>query len=85
MEMTKARAEREEGGSMNDIRTRLRKLEQRRPQHELPPLIIRADISREEALQIEYDWIKEHGGPGPLIVTTQRETSERELNGQHGD
>ena len=60
---------------MRDLRHRLRKLEQRRPQ-ELPPLIMRENITKAEAEEIERQWIAEHGLPGPLIITatTRSET-----------
>jgi hypothetical protein len=55
---------------MRDLRQRLRNLEQRRPQ-ELPPLIMRENISQAEAEQMERQWIADHGPPGPLILTVQ--------------
>jgi hypothetical protein len=51
------------------LRHRLKRLEQRRRGKELPPLIIREHISAAEAQKIESDWIREHGWPGPLIIT----------------
>jgi|RhiMetdeSRZDD1v2_1073273.scaffolds.fasta_scaffold62209_5 hypothetical protein len=56
---------------MSALKRRLEKIERRRSRQELPPLIIRENISEAEARQIEQDWIKEHGRPGPLIITAR--------------
>jgi len=54
---------------MSALKRRLEKIERRRSRQELPPLIIREYISEAEARQIEQDWLKAHGRPGPLIIT----------------
>ncbi|HEV8714708.1 MAG TPA: hypothetical protein VGX03_17995 [Candidatus Binatia bacterium] len=61
---------------MAKLRERIQRLEERRQRRELPPLVIKAGITAEEARQIEHDWIREHGRPGPLIITTRRESGQ---------
>jgi hypothetical protein len=53
---------------MGSMRRRLEQLEQRRKGQELPPLLIKRDITDAEARAIEQEWIEKHGQPGPLII-----------------
>jgi hypothetical protein len=53
---------------MGSMKRRLEQLERRRKPQELPPLIIKRDITDAEARAIEREWVEQHGQPGPLII-----------------
>jgi hypothetical protein len=53
---------------MDSLKRRIEQLERRRKPQELPPLIIKRDITDAEARAIEQEWIEQHGQSGPLII-----------------
>lgn len=54
---------------------------ERREQKKWPPLIISGTLTAGEAAEIQRNWIRAHGAPGPLIIRRRTEETTREVLG----